>query len=95
MKISKEEVIYIAKLAKLQLTEEETEKMTQEFEGILSNFEAIKGVDLSEVQPQEIDKESKPLLRQDEARIFQDKKKLYKNTLDLRDGYIKVPKIIE
>ncbi|KAB3532473.1 Asp-tRNA(Asn)/Glu-tRNA(Gln) amidotransferase subunit GatC [Alkaliphilus serpentinus] len=95
MKISKEEVHYIAKLAKLHLTEEEADKMTEDFEKILSNFDAIRGVDVEGIMGETFKTTEAPHLRKDEERVFEDKKKLFQNTLDLKEGYIKVPKIIE
>lgn len=49
MKVEIKDVEYIAKLAKLQFTEEETEKLAKEFESILSHFETIDKLDLSDI----------------------------------------------
>ncbi|MDP4178179.1 MAG: Asp-tRNA(Asn)/Glu-tRNA(Gln) amidotransferase subunit GatC [Bacillota bacterium] len=95
MKITIEEVNYIAKLAKLSLTEEETKKMAEEFEGILTNFESLNKFDLSDIDLNYKDENLKPLLRKDETSVFEDKKKLFQNVKSLRDNYIEVPKIIE
>lgn len=40
--ISKEEVIHIAKLARLELTEKEIEKMQKDLSGILDYFDLLK-----------------------------------------------------
>ncbi|HWR62562.1 MAG TPA: Asp-tRNA(Asn)/Glu-tRNA(Gln) amidotransferase subunit GatC [Clostridia bacterium] len=95
MKISVEDVKYIAKLAKLSFTESQAEKMVKEFEGILSHFESIDRLDLSDIQPDLYSEGMTPVLRKDEISVFEDKKKLFQNVKSMSDTYIKVPKIIE
>lgn len=87
-------VKYIAKLAKLKFTEEEATKLAKEFEQILSHFETIDKVDLSDVDINEFD-EVNTEFRKDAPRVYEDKKKLMQNVKSLRDGAIEVPKIIE
>ena len=95
MKITIENVNYIAKLAKLNFTEEEAEKMTKEFQSILSNFESIDKIDLSDISLDIYNKDLKSVLRKDEMTVFEDKKKLFQNVKSMRDTSIQVPKIIE
>lgn len=95
MKITVEDVTYIAKLAKLSFSDEEAQKMVKEFEGILSHFESIDRLDLSDVSTDLYSDEMKSVLRKDEVSVFQDKVKLFKNIKCMSDTYIKVPKIIE
>ncbi len=95
MKISVEDVNYIAKLAKLSFTEGQTRKMVKEFEGILTHFESIDKLDLSDVRLDLYSEAMKPVLRKDQSSVFEDKEKLFKNAKSMSDAYIKVPKIIE
>jgi len=95
VKISVDDVKYIAKLAKLNFTENQAEKMVKEFEGILSHFESIDRLDLSDVKPDIYTEDLTPVLRKDEISVFTDKKKLFQNVKSMSDTYIKVPKIIE
>ncbi len=95
MKITIEEVNYIAKLAKLKFTEAEAEKMTEEFQGILNHFESIDKFDLSHIDLDIYTEDLKPVVRKDETAVFEDKKKLFQNVKSMSDTYIKVPKIIE
>ena len=95
MKITIENVNYIAKLAKLSFTEKEAEKMTKEFESILSHFESIDKFDLSDVSLDIYSENLKSVLRKDEMKVFTDKKKLFQNVKSMRDTSIQVPKIIE
>lgn len=95
MKISVEEVNYISKLAKLKFTEEEAQRLTEEFQGILTHFESIDRIDLSDVTLDIYSEDLKSVLRKDETAVFEDKKKLFQNVKSLQDTAIAVPKIIE
>ena len=51
MKISREEVLHIALLARLGLTEEEVDKLSEQLSNILENFEILKQVDTTNIPP--------------------------------------------
>ena len=51
MKLSKEQVLHIARLSKLGLTEDEVEKMSEQLSNILENFEILNKVDTDGVPP--------------------------------------------
>ena len=95
MKISVDEVKYIARLAKLSFSEEQVQKIVTEFEDILTHFESIERLDLNDVKPDRYIDEKMPVLRKDEALVFPHKEKLFSNAKSMSDSYIKVPKIIE
>ncbi|HEY5576108.1 MAG TPA: Asp-tRNA(Asn)/Glu-tRNA(Gln) amidotransferase subunit GatC [Clostridiaceae bacterium] len=95
MKVTIEEVNYIAKLSKLRFTEAETQKLAEEFQGILSHFESIDKFDLSAIKLDIQSENQQGVVRKDETAVFEDKKKLFQNTKSMTDTYIKVPKIIE
>lgn len=93
MKVSIDEVKYIAKLAKLSFSDEEAEKFAGEFESILDQFQYLSDMNL-EIDG-EIEKEKlEPIVRKDEVKEF-DCKDLFRNVKDMQDTYIRVPKIIE
>lgn len=95
MKISVEDVKYIAKLAKLSFTEEQAQKMAKEFESILSHFESIDKFDLSDIHLDLYSEELQSVLRKDETAVFEDKEKLFRNVKSMSDTAIMVPKILE
>lgn len=95
MEITREEVQYIAKLAKLRLTEAEAEKMAKEFEAILGHFQSIDRLELNDSKAVDLKPVQQTVLREDQATIFKDKKKLFQNAKKVRQGYIEVPRIIE
>lgn len=94
MKVSVDDVKYIAKLAKLKFSDKELEKMTKEFESILSHFEAIDNANLDDIKLYEFDKVNTEF-RKDQVKVFEDKKKLFSNVKSMRGTSIEVPKVIE
>jgi aspartyl-tRNA(Asn)/glutamyl-tRNA(Gln) amidotransferase subunit C len=51
MKLSHEEVLHIARLARLGLTEDELERLREQLSNILENFQILQQVDTSDVPP--------------------------------------------
>lgn len=95
MKISVDDVKYIARLAKLSFTEEQTMQMVEDFEGILTHFEVIDSLELDDIKPDSYNEEIISVLRKDEVCVFEDKEKLFHNIKSMSDSYVEVPKIIE
>lgn len=95
MKVTVDDVKYIAKLTKLDFSEEEAEDLAKEFESILEHFKAIDKLDLSDIQVDIFSEDLKPVLRKDVSTVFEDKKKLFQNVKSMRDTAIIVPKIID
>ena len=51
MKLSREEVLHIARLARVDLTEEEIARFSEQLSKLLENFEALQQVDTTDVLP--------------------------------------------
>ena len=51
MKLSREEVLRIAKLARLGVTDSDVSKFQEQLSNILENFEVLKQVDTTDVNP--------------------------------------------
>ena len=51
MKLSNEEVLHIALLARLGLTEDEADRLSEQLSNILENFEALQQVETGDVPP--------------------------------------------
>ena len=94
MKVSIDEVKYIAKLSKLKFSDEEAAKFASEFESILNSFQYLNELDLEVKEDIHNSKELKPVVRKDEVKSFECKD-LFRNVKEMQDTYIKVPKIIE
>jgi len=95
MRISVDDVKYIAKLAKLRFSDEEALKLTEEFESILTYFQSIDKMELDNVDLSDYSKAQESVLRQDVNTAYSDKAKLFQNVKSMRGRFIQVPKIIE
>ena len=51
MKISREEVLHIALLARLGLTDEEVDRLSEQLSNILENFEILQQIDTTDIPP--------------------------------------------
>lgn len=95
MSVSKKDVDYVAGLAHLQLTEEESESLVSDMNQILDYMTTLEEVDTSDVEPLEhvIDLEYR--LRDDKAEEPLDHKEALKNAPDADSDYFRVPRVIE
>jgi len=91
MAITKEDIRYIAKLAKLQFSEEDAEVFAVEFENILEQFKTLDKLDLEGV---EIERPKVAVVRKDICKKCKIDD-LYTNSKNMRETSIEVPKIIE
>ncbi|MCI6459030.1 MAG: Asp-tRNA(Asn)/Glu-tRNA(Gln) amidotransferase subunit GatC [Clostridiales bacterium] len=91
MAITKDDVKYIAKLAKLRFDDDEAQVFAGEFENILEQFKTLDKLNLDDV---EIERPSVAVVRKDERKKCEIED-LYRNVKVMRDTAIEVPKIIE
>jgi aspartyl-tRNA(Asn)/glutamyl-tRNA(Gln) amidotransferase subunit C len=66
--IDREQVLHVARLARLRLSDEEIERMTGELSTILEHIETMGGIDLEGVEPTSHATELENVLRPDEPR---------------------------
>jgi aspartyl-tRNA(Asn)/glutamyl-tRNA(Gln) amidotransferase subunit C len=91
MAITREEVLHVAKLASLELTDEEVERLTAELSAILEAVSKVSALDLSDVPPT-----SHPLAlvnawAEDELRPALPLSEVFANALDREGDLFKVP----
>ena len=51
MKLSRDEVLHIARLARVGVTEEDLDRLSEQLSNILENFDILRGVDTTDVPP--------------------------------------------
>jgi len=51
MKLKREEVLHIAKLARVGVTDEDVERLREQLSDILANFEILQPVDTTDIPP--------------------------------------------
>jgi len=95
MKLSKQEVEHIATLARLNLTEEEKEKYSEQLSGILSYFDKLREVDTSAVEPTSQVTGLTNIMREDEIEEFDAAAEIVAAAPENGSGFIKVPRILE
>jgi aspartyl-tRNA(Asn)/glutamyl-tRNA(Gln) amidotransferase subunit C len=67
MKLNREEVLRIARLARLGLTESEIDRLIEQLSHILENFEVLQQVDTSSVPPTAQSIALRSVMREDEV----------------------------
>jgi aspartyl-tRNA(Asn)/glutamyl-tRNA(Gln) amidotransferase subunit C len=67
MKLSREEVLHIARLARVALTEEEITRMSEQLSNLLENFEVLQKVDTMDVPPTAQSVNLQSVMREDEV----------------------------
>lgn len=94
MNISREEVIHIAKLANLKLSEEEIEKTVLNMKDILNFANTVNNVNTDGVDESIGATENYNVFRKDEVKEFGDRDILLSNAPEQEDGMFKIPKVI-
>ena len=87
------DVEHVAKLARLELTEEEKQKFSTQLSSILEYVEEMNEVDTTGVQPMSHAIHFVNVMREDEVKYEQTKEELMKNAPVEEDGFFMVPKI--
>jgi aspartyl-tRNA(Asn)/glutamyl-tRNA(Gln) amidotransferase subunit C len=68
MKISREEVLHIARLARVALSEEEVDRFSEQLSNLLEHFEVLQQVDTENVPPTAQSVDLHDVMREDEVR---------------------------
>ncbi len=94
MSVTKENVAYIAELARLRFTEEETVTMTSELNNILHYIEKLNEVDTEGVEPLSSIHDELNELREDVELPSLSQEAVLQNAPERQDRFFKVPKVI-
>ena len=89
--IDREQVLHVARLARLALTEEEVETMTRELSGILEHVDRIAELDLEQVEPTAHVIDLENVLRPDEPRPSWPREQMLEQAPDPAEGAFRVP----
>ena len=91
--ITIKDVEHVAKLARLELTEDEKVKFSKQLGDILKYVEQMNEVDTSDVEPMAHAIDFVNVMREDKVYYEQTKEELMKNAPDEENGFFRVPKI--
>ena len=96
MKISEDEVRYVAALANLSLTDEEVAKFRRDLDGILEHIDTLNAIDVEGVEPMaQVLFGENDALREDVQQPCLSNEAALANAPQSGAGYFKVPKVIE
>ncbi len=95
MKITKQEVEHVAKLARLELSDKQKDTFTEQLSNILTYVEQLNGVDTKGIEPTSHVLDISNVMREDVPQESLPQEKALANAPDKAAGHYRVPKIIE
>ncbi len=95
MKITKEEVKYVADLARLNLSDEEANRLQTEMADIIAFADTISALDTADIEPTNHAIRVENVLREDEMRDSYDRDALLGCAPEKQAGCYSVPKVVE
>jgi len=93
--ITRDDVQRVARLARLELTLEEQERITPQLDAILGYVESLRALDTESVEPTSTVIPMVTVLRDDEERPSLDREQALANAPDREGACFRVPRIIE
>jgi aspartyl-tRNA(Asn)/glutamyl-tRNA(Gln) amidotransferase subunit C len=94
-RISIDQVKHVAHLARLAITEEEAAMFQKQLDAIITYAEQLNELDTTNVEPTSHVLAMKNVMREDEPKQGLPIEEVVKNAPDHKDGYIRVPSILE
>lgn len=96
MSVTKEDVYYVANLARLQLSNEEAEALQKDMNKILGYMETLNELDTTNVEPLDhVTEITATSFREDVAKEPLSHEDALKNAPDADSDYFRVPKVID
>ena len=95
MKLSREEVLHIALLARLGLTETEVNRLSEQLSNILENFEVLQQVDTSGIPPTAQSIALQNVMRRDEASNSLPQSEILANAPRKDENFFRVRAVLE
>jgi aspartyl-tRNA(Asn)/glutamyl-tRNA(Gln) amidotransferase subunit C len=93
--LTRDDVLKLAKLARLQLSDAEVDEFTSEFAEILQYVEQLQGIDTEGLKPTNQVSGNVNVMRDDEVRSYgYEPRDLLKNVPSIEDNQLKVKRMI-
>ena len=89
--IERDQVLHVAKLARLKVTDDEVDRMAEELSKILEHVETMNELDLEGVEPTTHVVDLTNVLREDVPRPCLSREKALEQAPDVADGGFRVP----
>ena len=94
MVVSREEILHIAKLADLNIKDEEIDEYAKNLQDILNFVDILNSVDTENVEESIGIANNTNVFRKDEIKVFEDRDSLLQNAPEKEDRMFKIPKVI-
>jgi aspartyl-tRNA(Asn)/glutamyl-tRNA(Gln) amidotransferase subunit C len=95
MPIDKDEILRIARLGRLFVSEDEIGPLQRHLNGILEHFERLKGLDLEGIDPFAAEDEAGGFLREDEVASWPGREEVLQQAPKREGDFFRVPRILE
>ncbi|MDG1990194.1 MAG: Asp-tRNA(Asn)/Glu-tRNA(Gln) amidotransferase subunit GatC [Dehalococcoidia bacterium] len=95
MALSKQDIEYVAKLARIKLTSKESEELTEQLSVCLDYFEMINAIDTSNIEPTSQANNLVNVTREDVVNENMSVDDVLKNAPEHFEGFIRIPKVID
>lgn len=92
--LSKEEILKIAKLSRLKLSDADIELFSGRLDELLHHMEDLKALDLSNVSPMTGVEDAPTVLREDIPQVSLTHEQAFANAPDVENGHFVIPKVI-
>jgi aspartyl-tRNA(Asn)/glutamyl-tRNA(Gln) amidotransferase subunit C len=89
--IDRDQVLHVARLARLRLSEDEVGRMSSELSSILDHIEKLEELDLDDVEPTSHVVEVENVLREDKPRPSWPRERILDGAPDVAEGGFRVP----
>jgi aspartyl-tRNA(Asn)/glutamyl-tRNA(Gln) amidotransferase subunit C len=93
-KLSRDEVAHVARLARLDLTDEQLDTFTPQLAAILEHAADVEALDLTDVPPTSHPYPLKNVLRPDEVRVSGIRDAVLAEAPEAEDGMFRVPPVL-
>ena len=95
MKLNRKDVEHVALLSRLELSDQELDKYTEQLDAILEYIDVLNQVDTSGVEPMAHVLELRNVMRPDVVQPSLPQEAALQNAPEPENGFFKVPKIVE
>ena len=95
MALSPNDVLHIARLARIALDPQEVDRFTSQLSGILDHFAALEAVDTDDLEPTAYPLPLSNVMREDAAAPSLPREAALANAPQQEDGYLRVRAVLE
>ena len=95
MSINKDTIKKISKLARISVTNEETDRLEKDLNSILKFVEQLKELNTDKIAPIASVSDQRHTMNKDEIKKINEKEEILKNAPEKNSNYYIVPKVIE